>query len=144
MESLFATIANSAAPALNAFATGISRIVTAVDTFAQAHPAFAKILAAMALSPVGGQSLPFLGGAGGQAPIGPMGQTPKKSSPWERMGLVIGGPDYQQQALAIWRDQLRALMVIAGAVKGSQVPRGSQPLNSHYLTPFLPENQPQQ
>lgn len=142
VQSLFATIANSAAPALNAFANGISRIVNIIDRFAQANPNFAKLLAAAALSPIAMGAVPFMGGVGGAAATGPEGAMPKKGSAWESMGLVIGGGDRQQQAFQLWRSQLKALEDIRRLLFPNKGNRAAQPLNPHYLQQQSSQNLP--
>lgn len=127
-ESLFTTMAVQAAPALNKMASALSNIVGAVDRFIQRHPNMFQAGVAALLGP--GFAL-GMNGPAGEAPVGPVGQVPKRSSAWEKMGLVIGGPMGGDRTNQLLRAQLNMLHRIHQAI-APRIPQGAAPLNPHY------------
>lgn len=112
VRSVFAIMANEAAPALRLMAAGLNEVVKATASFAQSPAgklamrwsALAAMLATRSVAFTVGGHLASIGATTGAAPAPPVEAWSKRlpTSQWERMGMVmgagVGGNPAQQTA----------------------------------------------
>jgi hypothetical protein len=138
LKATFADIANKAAPAMLEFAAGLNVLIKALDGIAQTH--WFKMTMGLVAMSTGAGFISQIGSLFGkpdhrQAPQPLAYMKQLGASPWERMGLVIGGASATNPQVQTAKNTAATVKLLHGIHQAIQPRSGAFTMNPAYSNP---------